>query len=136
MAQHPKKSRRGSTAVFAVLLLVLLTFVSGILFYTFVMQNIEFATNTFSNQMAALLVNSFTINSTHIVAFLQNTGSALVEITSAYVNGLITAIVNLVKIAPNAVGAVILTGSFIAGNSYDVKLGTIFGTDVTFQASF
>jgi hypothetical protein len=119
-----------------VLLLVLLTFVSGILFYTFVMQNIEFATNTFSNQMAALLVNSFSINATHIVAFLQNTGSALVEVTSAYVNGLITAIVNIVKIAPNAVGAVILTGSFLAGNTYDVKLGTIFGTDVTFQASF
>jgi flagellin-like protein len=136
MAQHPKKSRRGSTAVFAVLLLVLITFVSGILFYTFVMQNISFATNTFSNQMAALLVNSFTINSTHIVAFLQNSGSALVEVTSAYVNGLITAIVNLVKIAPNAVGAVILTGSFLAGNTYNVKLGTIFNTEVTFQASF
>jgi flagellin-like protein len=136
MAQHPKKSRRGSTAVFAVLLLVLITFVSGILFYTFVMQNISFATNTFSNQMAALLVNSFSINSTHIVAFLQNTGSALVEVTSAYVNGLITAIVNLVKIAPNAVGAVILTGSFLAGNTYSVKLGNIFNTEVTFQASF
>jgi hypothetical protein len=119
-----------------VLLLVLITFVSGILFYTFVMQNINFATNTFSNQMAALLVNSFSINATHIVAFLQNTGSTLVEITSAYVNGLITAIVNLVKIAPNAVGAVILAGSFIAGNVYSIKLGSIFGTDVTFQASF
>jgi flagellin-like protein len=136
MHHHPKKSRRGSTAVFGVLLLVLITFVSGILFYTFVMQNVSFATNTFSNQMAALLVNSFSMNSTHIVAFLQNTGSKLIEITSAYVNGLITAIVNLVKIAPNAVGSVILTGAFIAGNAYSVKLGTIFGTDVTFQASF
>jgi len=136
MVQHPKKSRRGSTAVFGVLLLILVTFVSGILYYTFVMQNISFATNTFSNQMAALLVNSFTINSTHIVAFLQNSGSALIEITSAYVNGLIAAIVNLVKIAPNAVGAVILTGSFLAGNTYSVKLGTIFNTEVTFQASF
>jgi hypothetical protein len=136
MRQRPKKSRRGSTAVFGVLLIVLITFVSGILFYTFVMQNINFATNTFSNQMSALLVNSFSINSTHIIAFLQNSGSKLVEITSAYVNGLITAIVNLVKIAPNAVEAVILAGNFIAGNVYSIKLGTIFGTDVNFQASF
>ena len=136
MRQRPKKSRRGSTAVFGVILLVLITFVSGILFYTFVMQNVSFATNTFSNQMAALLVNSFSINSTHIVAFLQNTGSKLVEITTAYVDGLITAIVNLVKIAPNAVEAVILAGSFIAGNVYNVKVGTIFGTDVNFEASF
>jgi flagellin-like protein len=136
VAQHPQKSRRGSTAVFGVLLLILITFVSGILFYTFVMQNINFATNTFNTQMAALLVNSFSINATHIVAFLQNTGSTLVEVTSAYVNGLITAIVNMVKIAPNAIGAVILAGSFIAGNVYSIKLGNIFNTDVTFQASF
>ena len=136
MVQHPKKSRRGSTAVFAVLLLILITFVSGILYYTFVMQNISFATNTYNTQMVGLLVNSFAINSTHIVAFLQNSGAALVEITNAYVNGLIAAIVNLVKIAPNAVGAVILTGSFLAGNTYSVKLGTIFNTEVTFQASF
>ena len=114
---------------------MLITFVSGILFYTFVMQNVSFATNTFSNQIAALLVDSFTINSTHIVAFLQNTGSKLVEITSAYINGLIAAIVNLVKIVPNAVGAVILSGTFLAGNTYNVKLGTIFSTEVTFQAS-
>lgn len=136
MPQYPKKSRRGSTAVFGVLLLVLITFVSGILFYTFVMQNVNFATETISTQMAALLLNSFTMNGTHLVAFLQNTGSALVEVTSAYVNGLIAAIVNVVKIAPNAVGAVILVGEFLAGNMYDVKLGTIFNTKITFQASF
>jgi hypothetical protein len=100
------------------------------------MQNVNFPKDTFSNQMAALLVNSFSLNSTHIVAFLQNTDSKLVEITSAYVNGLISTIVNLVKIAPRAVEAVILAGSFIAGKLHSEKLGTIFSTDVTFQASF
>jgi hypothetical protein len=69
MSKHPKKSRRGSTAVFGVLLIVLITFVSGILFYTFVMDNINFATETISTQIAGLLLNSFSINSTHIVAF-------------------------------------------------------------------
>ena len=136
MNRQPKRTRRGSTAVFAVLLLVLITFVSGILFYNFVMSNITFATNTYNTQMVALLVNSFTINATHIVAFLQNTGSALVEISTAYVNGLITAVVNLAKIAPNAIGAVILTGNFLSGNTYSVKLANIFNTEVTFQASF
>jgi hypothetical protein len=136
MTQHPKRSRKGSTAVFAVLLLVLITFASGILFYNFVMSNISFATNTYNTQMVALLVKSFTINATHIVAFLQNTGAAMVEFTNAYVNGLITALVMLVQIAPNAIGAAILQGDFLAGNTYTVKLANIFSTEVTFQASF
>jgi hypothetical protein len=136
MTQHPKRSRKGSTAVFAVLLLVLITFASGILFYNFVMSNISFATNTYNTQMVALLVKSFTINATHIVAFLQNTGAAMVEFTNAYVNGLITALVTLVQIAPNAIGAAILQGDFVAGNTYTVKLANIFSTEVTFQASF
>ena len=119
--KQPKKSRRASTAVFGVLLLVLVTFVTGILFYTFVMDNINFATETISTQIAGLL---------------KNAGSTLVEITTAYVNGLVTAIANLVKIAPNAIGSVILTGSFLPGNTYDVKLTNIFNTEVTFQATF
>ena len=118
------------------LLLVLITFASGILFYNFVMSNISFATNTYNTQMVALLVKSFTINATHIVAFLQNTGAAMVEFTNAYVNGLITALVTLVQIAPNAIGAAILQGDFLAGNTYTVKLANIFSTEVTFQASF
>ena len=122
--------------MFGMLLIVLVTFVFGILFYTFVMDNINFATETINTQMVGLLLNSFSINSTHIVAFLKNTGSALVEITSAYVNGLVTAIVNLVKIAPKAIGSVILRGTFLPGNTYDVKLTNMFNTEVTFQASY
>lgn len=118
------------------LLLVLVTFVTGILFYTFVMDNINFATEKISTQIAGLLLDSFSINSTHIVASLKNAGSTLIEITTAYVNGLVTAITNLVKIAPNAIGSVILTGNFLPGNTYDVKLANIFNTEVTFQATF
>jgi hypothetical protein len=133
--QH-KKSRRGSTAVFGVLLLVIVTFVSGILFYTFVMDNVTFATETLNTQIAGLLLNSFTMNATHIVAFLKNTGAQLIEVSTAYVNGLVTAIANLVKIAPNAIGEVVLRGNFLCGNMYDVKLANIFNTAVTFKASF
>lgn len=115
-------------------LLVLITFVSEILFYTFVMENINSATETFNTQIAGRLLNSFRMNSTHIIAFLTNTDSQIIEITHAYVNGLVTAIVNLVEIAPNAIGSVILTGNFLAGNTYNVKLSSILNTEVTFQA--
>jgi len=52
------------------------------------------------------------------------------------VNGIVTAIVNLVKIAPNAIGSVILAGTFLSGNTYDAKLTNIFNSEVTFQAIF
>jgi hypothetical protein len=136
MRHHPKKSCKGSTAVFAVLLLVLITFVSGILFYNFVMSNISFATNSYNTQMVALLLKSFTINATHIVAFLQNTGTSIVDVTTAYVNGLVTSLVTLVQIAPNAIGSAILQGDFLPGNTYTVKLANIFSTEVTFQVAF
>jgi len=132
----PRSSRATTTAAFGVLLLVLVTFVSGILFYTFVMDNITFAAETLNTQIAGLLLNSFTMNSTHIVAFLKNTGAQIIEVTNAYVNGLVTAIANLVKIAPNAIGTVVLIGDFLSGNTYDVKLANIFNTQTTFQASF
>ena len=136
MKRPPKRSCKGSTAVFAVLLLVLITFVSGILFYNFVMSNISFAQNTYNTQMVTLFLKSFTINATHIVAFLQNTGNSIFEITTAYVDGLITSIVNLVQIAPNAVGSAILQGDFLPGNTYTVKLANIFSTEVNFQVAF
>jgi len=133
---HPKRACKGSTAVFAVLLLVLITFVSGILFYNFVMSNISLATNSYNTQMVALFLKSFSINATHIVALIQNTGTSIFEATNAYVNGLITSLVTLVQIAPNAIGSAILQGDFLPGNTYTVKLANIFSTEVTFQASF
>ena len=136
MAKTPPKSRKASTAVFGVLLLVLVTFVSGILYCSFVMDNITFAAETLNTQIAGLLLNSFTMNSTHIIAFLKNTGGQVIEVTNAYVNGLITTVANLVKIAPNAIGTVVLKGNFLSGNTYDVKLANIFSTQATFQASF
>lgn len=137
MVKTPPRSRRATTtAVFGVLLMILVTCVSGVLFYTFVMDNITFTTETLNTKIADLLLSSFSMNSTHIVAFLKNTGSQLIEVTSAYVNGIITIVTNLVKIAPDAVGTVVVAGSFIAGQVYNVALGNIFNTQTTFEASF
>ncbi len=57
---------------------MLITFVSAILFSAFFIDNITFAIETFNTQMAGLLLKPFIMNSAHIVAFLKNTGSALI----------------------------------------------------------
>ena len=116
--------------------LVIITFAFGIVFFNFVMSNVSFAANTFNTQMAAMLLKSFTINATHIIAYVQNTGAAAVEISSAYVNGLVTTLTAMVQIAPNAIGEAILQGNFLSGDTYTIKLANIFNTEVSFQASF
>jgi hypothetical protein len=134
--RHPRKSRRGTSAVLGVLLLVIVCFAFGIVFFGFVNTNISFAVSNFNTQMVGLLVKSFSINATHIVAYLQNAGSKMVELTNAYVNGLVASLIAMVKITPNAIAEAVLQGNFLPGNTYTVKLASIFNTEISFQASF
>jgi predicted PurR-regulated permease PerM len=134
--QHPRKSRRGTSAVLGVLLLVLVCFAFGIVFFGFVNTNISSAVSNFNTQMVGLLVKSFSINATHIVAYLQNAGNQMIELTNAYVNGLLASLTAMVKITPNAIGEAVLQGNFLPGNTYTVKLASIFNTEISFQASF
>ena len=135
MTQHPR-SRRGTSAVFGATLLVIVCFAFGIIFFNFVNGNLSLAESNFNTQMVAILLKSFTINSTHLIAYLQNAGTKLIEITNAYVNGLIASLTAIVQVLPNALEAAILQGNFQPGNTYSIKLSTIFNTEITFQASF
>ena len=130
------KSRDATSAVFATLLLVLLVFTFGIFFYNFVMTNVELATNTFNTEMASLLLKSFTINSTHLISWLQNTGNNLVKITTAYVNGLIATVQGKLEIEPQTIQPIVIVSSFIKGNTYTVKLQGLFGTIMSFQVTY
>ena len=122
--------------MFGATLLVIVCFAFGIIYFNFVNGNLSLAESNFNTQMVAILLKSFTINSTHVIAYLQNAGTKIVEITNAYVNGLIASLTAIVQVLPNALGAAVLLGNFQPGNTYTIKLSTIFNTEVTFQASF
>jgi len=130
------RCRKASSSVYAVLLTVIITFASGAVLFNFVMSNVNFAKNSFTSQMSALLVQSFTINATHITAWLQNAGNTLVEITGAYVDGLIAALTNTVNIQPGSVRATSLQGDFTKGGPYSVKLLSAFNTLITFDITY
>jgi len=68
------RSRKGSTMVFATLLIVVVTIVAGLLFYNTIMGSVSKMTNNVNTQMALLLVEGSGINATHITAFIRNTG--------------------------------------------------------------
>jgi hypothetical protein len=89
--------------------------------------------STFSSQMSSILLQSFSINATHITLYLQNTGISLIEITGAYVNGFISTLVNIADIAPGSVGAASMLGMFTQGCTYTVKLPSAFNTAISFD---
>jgi hypothetical protein len=130
------KARRGTASIYAIVLMVIVTFAFGILFFNFVVSKVDFAKNTFSSQMTGLLLNSFSTNATCITVWLQNAGASLVEITGAYVNGLIGTLTTIVKIEPSSIGEVFLQGIFVKGSTYTIKLLSVFNTLITFEIPY
>ncbi|MCK4222938.1 hypothetical protein KAX01_01465 [Candidatus Bathyarchaeota archaeon] len=91
---------------------------------------------TFNTQMKSLLLDHFSVNQTHIVIFLKNTADEIIEITKAYVNHLL-AILHEGKtvIAPLTTGIATIMGSFTLGNTYEVKLTSLFSIDLSFTVT-
>lgn len=135
MRTHSRR-RRASASVFGMLLIILMTCVMGYVFYGFVADKINFAKNIYSSQMSSLLLQSFSINATQITAWLENTGTALIEITGAYVNGAISTLVNIADIAPGSVEPASMLGTFTQGCTYTVKFLSALDTVISFKIKY
>jgi len=130
------RSRKGSSLVLATLLLVIVTLVAGVLLYNIIMGSVSSMTNNFNTQMSLLLLESSSMNATHITAFIRNTGQYTVEILNAYVNSQIALLAQSVKIAASSLGITYIKGDYTKGTTYSVKLAGMFGTLITFQVTF
>jgi hypothetical protein len=135
-AKKFKISINGTCKIMATLVVVMVTFVSGFIFLRFVVSNVDFAKTTFTSQMQNLLLKSFSINSTHIVAFIQNEYTKAISFTLAYVNGLIATLQGgEAVISALSTGTAAIVGSFIDGYTYKVMLTNIFSIDLTFTVT-
>lgn len=130
------RSRKGSSLVLATLLLVVVTLVAGILFYNTIIGSVHSMTNNFNTQMALILLESSSINATHITAFIRNTSQYTVEILNAYVNSEIAVLAQAVKIAASSLGIAYIKSDYTRGSTYSVKLAGMFGTLITFQVAY
>jgi len=130
------KGRKASSCVYAVSLMVIITFALGMVFFNFVTSKVDFAKNTFVSQMSAILLQSFRMNATHVTACLQNAGNAFIKITGAYVNGLAAALTDAVQIDPGSVGVASVVGIFTEGCTYTVKLLSVFDTVLSFNVRY
>ena len=79
-------SKKGASAVFAILLLTVLTVAAGVMFYNCVTKCVDSMKTNLAAQLSLLLLESANINSTCITAYVRNTGSMEASITNAYVN--------------------------------------------------
>jgi len=130
------RSRKGSSLVLATLLLVVVTLVAGVLFYNTIMGSVSSMTNNVNTQMSLLLLENYSINATHITAFIRNTGQFGVEILNAYVNNEVALLAQTVKIAASSLETTYIQGSYSQGATYSVKLAGVVGTLITFQITF
>lgn len=129
-------SRKGSSLVLASLLLVIVTIAAGVLFYNNIMGSVSSMTTNINTQMSLLLLESSSVNATHITAFLRNTGQFSVEILNAYINDEIAILSQTVKIAASSLATTYIKGVYTKGATYSVKLAGMFGALITFQAKF
>jgi len=128
-------SKKGSSVAMATLLMVIVTLIGGIFLYNYVMGSVLSMTNNLSTQMSILL-DSVYVNSTHIRAWIRNTGSSAVNIVNAYVNNQIGLLVNEVKVAASSVALALISGTYSRGSTYTVKLAGIFGILMTFEVQY
>jgi len=129
-------SKKGSSLVLGSVLMIIVTLIGGIFFYNFVMGSVQSATNNLNTQMSILLLDSVRINSTHIIAWIRNTGSSVVSVVNAYVNNQIAWLANQVKVAASSEAVAYISGAFATGSIYTVKLAGMFGTLLTFEVKY
>lgn len=130
------RSKKGTSKVLGTLMAIIVVFISGFFFYNFVASNVNFAKNTFNTQLTNLLLDSFSANSTHILAFIKNSANKAVEFTQAYTNNMLAVLQGGKAIVePLSTGAAIIRGSFMEGSTYTVKLSNIFNVAITFTVT-
>jgi hypothetical protein len=130
------KSRVGSSLVLGSLMLVIVSLIVGLLFYSYVSGSLESMTRNYNTQMQRLLLEWATVNSTHITAMLKNAGPKVVSITNAYVNNIPALLHKNLQIAPSSVETAYISGAYQQGTTYKVKLAGIFGIVLKFEVSF
>jgi hypothetical protein len=130
------KSRTGNSLVLGSVMLVVVSLIVGILFYSYVTGSLDTMTTNYNTQMQHLLLESATVNSTHIFAMLKNSGGKAVKITNAYVNNIPKLLQQNLQIAPSTVEAAFINGAYQQGASYKVKIAGVFGILLKFEVSF
>lgn len=110
----------------SVLLLVIVTFVVGILVHSVVSGMMGNLAKPASTQHFSLIVNNVVINNTCITVYVRNTFNQDVTVVGAYVNNeprnVLVTTFNVAIIPKNPTGKVQIPDSYTAGSLYDIRI--------------
>jgi flagellin-like protein len=124
-AMHTFSCEKAVSAVFSVLLLVIITFVAGIFLYNFSMGMVENLTSS-STTPFSLRIENVVINNTCMTICVGNSCGEDVGVAKVYINNEpkdIFLCTNSGVIIPEAsIGKVQVVGNYVAGCSFDIKL--------------
>jgi len=118
--------RRAVSAVFSVLLLVIIVFVVGIFLYSFVSGMVGNLTDSSSNQLFSLRIENVVMNDTCMTIYVGNSLKDDVSATKVYVNkeprDLLFSTGTGVIIPKGSSRPVYVNGPYTAGGMYDIKI--------------
>jgi FlaG/FlaF family flagellin (archaellin) len=119
--------RRAVSAVFSVLLMIIIIFVAGIFLYNFVSGMMgDLTESSSSNQLFSLRVENVAINSTCMTIHIGNAFNYDVGVTKVYINNeardLLFSTPDGVIIPKDSAGPVYVMGSYTPGGMYDIKI--------------
>jgi low affinity Fe/Cu permease len=119
--------QKAVSAVFSVLLMIIIIFVAGILLYNFVSGMMgDLTESSSSNQLFSLRIENIAINSTCMTIHIGNSFNQDVAVSMVYINNeprdLLFNTDNGVIIPEDSSAPVYVTGSYTAGGMYDIKV--------------
>jgi hypothetical protein len=133
------KSQKAVSQVFSILLLVIITFVTGILLYSFTMGMFGDLTAP-SNTPFSLSIENVAINDTCMTIYVRNWLDHDVAVARIYINNEPKEIFRSTDsgaIIPKAsAGAVEVVSTYVVGDSYDIKVSFTSGNNLMTYARY
>jgi FlaG/FlaF family flagellin (archaellin) len=124
--------QRAVSQALSVMLLVLITFVVGILLYSFVTGMVGNLTQPASTEPFSVHIDNVAINDTCITVYVRNSLNHDVTVDRAYVNNepraILATIDNKVIIPKSSTGKIQIPGSYSSGTRYEIKIIFVSGS--------
>jgi len=128
-----KKNKKGISTFIATLLLMVLAVSAGVIIYAYTMGYLGGFTGT-SQTMGAMSIDSASLNTTVMNAYIRNIGHTTINFDKAYVDGSnATFVAAPLSLPEGQVAQITISKTYIAAQTYEFRLIAQDNTQITFN---